>query len=153
MAVSIGSLGRLLHRKGSYDEAEGLLKKSISIFTETVPADHPYIAITNLGLSKVFLDQGRPNKAEHLLRQALEVLQKKLGETHSRTIESKLFLGICLGDLMQFDEAEPLLLEGYSFFQETHKVEFVQQARQALYDLYTAWGKPEQAATYRDLTP
>jgi hypothetical protein len=28
-----------------------------------------------------------------------------------------------------------------------------EQACQALYDLYTAWGKPEQAAAYRNQTP
>ena len=50
--------------------------------------------------------------------------------------------GRCLFRLDQFKEAENVLLAAYDAADES--------AREALIDLYDAWGKPDMAAKYRD---
>ena len=60
-------------------------------------------------------------------------------------------LGSCLTTLRRYDEANALLLAGYFVF-KNEDAEVLDQAQQALFDLYTAWGKPEQAAAYRGET-
>ncbi len=75
----------------------------------------------------------------------------------------KSLLGGALAGQKKFQEAEPLLVEGYSGMKAREaKIPPAAQPRlpealQRLIDLYTAWEKPEQAAEWKqkleELTP
>ena len=89
-----------------------------------------------------------------MFEEALTIYQAVYGQDHLRTMEATTALGTCLTALARYDEAEPLLLESLTFYQEKQKDDQVKTTRQKLFDLYTAWGKPEQAAAYRgDTSP
>ncbi len=141
-------LARLQHRKGLYREAEQHYLESIDVFDKTLPTQHPYVALAHIDLGNLYLDQDRPVEAEAHLREALRIRQALYEEANTHTAQAQLALGSCLTALRRYDEAETLLLAGYAVF-KNEDTELPEQARQALFDLYTAWGKPEQAAAYR----
>ena len=68
---------------------------------------------------------------------------------------TKSMLGGALAGQKKFQEAEPLLLEGYSGMKEREaKIPPAAKTRLAeslerLVQLYDAWGKPDQAAEWR----
>jgi len=141
----------LQHRKGLYREAEQHYLESIDVFDKTLPTQHPYVALAHIDLGKLYLDQDRPVEAEAHLREALRIRQALYEEANTHTAQAQLALGTCLTALRRYDEAEALLLTGYAVF-KNEDTELPEQARQALFDLYTAWRKPEQAAAYRGET-
>jgi hypothetical protein len=70
---------------------------------------------------------------------------------HWRIAEAKAGLGHCLLRARRFDEAEPLLREGYEGLRASKEAapEDARTARTHLVELYESWGRPEQAARYR----
>ena len=75
-----------------------------------------------------------------------------LSEEHWRTAEAKRVLGKCLTALGRYPEAEAYLLESYRTLaaQQHAPTELIGKAGEQLVSLYEAWGKPEQARTYRE---
>jgi hypothetical protein len=63
----------------------------------------------------------------------------------------RVWLARCLLEAGRLAEAEPLLLESYPVLADSLGTDYPDTvaARQALIKLYTAWGKPEQAAQFR----
>ena len=59
-------------------------------------------------------------------------------------------LGTCLMALTRYEEAEALLYQSFTYYQREERTEELQQTRQALFDLYTAWDQPQKAAAYKD---
>jgi len=96
----------------------------------------------------MWLDQNRPEQAEPLLQEALPIFRAQLGNNHRATIQAARTLGSCLLALDRYDEAEPLLVESFTYYQNEAMVKELAPAREALYDLYTAWSKPDKAAEY-----
>ncbi len=142
-------LGQVLHATGKDAEAEQTLREALAIFSTALPEAHPYTAQARLELGQVLLDQRRPQEAEDLFRHVLAFDRDTYGEEDERTVEAGLWLGAALAAQARYDEAEGLLLEGYAFFKDGQPQQ--KQARQALADLYTAWGRPDRAAAYRNV--
>jgi tetratricopeptide (TPR) repeat protein len=65
--------------------------------------------MSNLG--NVLRAQGKLAEAEPLLREALEVFRRKLGNEHPGTLKSINYLGLLLRAQGEYDEAEALLRE------------------------------------------
>ncbi len=92
--------------------------------------------------------------AETYLRECLTIREKKLPDdwVHFHT---KSLLGGALAGQKKFQEAEPLLVEGYSGMKAREaKIPPAAKTRlpeaiQRLVDLYVAWEKPEQAAEWQ----
>jgi len=94
-------------------------------------------------------------QAEPLLREALAIHEQFLPEDWT-TFYVKSLLGEALLGQQKFAEAEPLLLDGYTGVKSresnvpaTNK-DLLVSAAQRLVALYTAWGKPEEAARWRE---
>ena len=66
-------------------------------------------SINNLG--SLLKTQGQYEEAEPLLREALEVRRRTLGDEHPGTLISINNLGLLLQDQGKYDDAEPLLRE------------------------------------------
>ena len=66
-----------------------------------------------LGLAEVLLAQGRAERAEPLLREAVEAGMIALGATHHQVAEARSALGYSLTRLGRWKEAEAHLVAGY----------------------------------------
>ncbi len=152
-AYCLVNLGVLFHRKESYGEAEPFLVEALALLREIFPEGHRNIAGGAYQLGLVYLDQGRPVEAEPLLREALTIRREVYDEGYVATLEAQSALGASLAALGRYDEAEPLLLESLAALENQDNQEIIEQTRQYLFDLYTAWGKPEQAAAYQGESP
>ena len=75
------------------------------------------------------------------------------GADHWRTAWALSLEGASLSALDRFADAEPLLLQAYEILSSNAgaRVSQVESALQYLADLYTAWGRPEDAARYSEL--
>jgi tRNA A-37 threonylcarbamoyl transferase component Bud32 len=99
--------------------------------------------------------QGDSAGAEAAYREALSLARESGTSSESRIAEIESHLGRCLFSLERFAEAEPLLIG-------SHRVLWAKlgdrgartlEALNRLVDLYTAWGKREQADRYRRTLP
>ena len=116
-----------------------------------LPADQPDRATALIILGQGLLGTGRPVEAELVLRECLEIGEKKL-PLDFRTYNACSLLGAGLVAQHKYAEAEPLLLranEGMARIKDkipsstlVHPVEVLEWP--AL--LYQEWGKPAQAA-------
>ena len=145
------NLGILLHRTGRLAEAEHTLRRALSIYRLTLPAGHLRIAEALTALGKVLTDRGRPAAADTLLREALEIREKQMGNAHERTAETRQALGLALAALGRPAEAESLLLAANRAYTANRWARAqLRENRRRLRAFYQAWGKPNEAAKYRD---
>ena len=97
--------------------------------------------------------QKRYTESEPILRESLETGGTVLGADHWRVAEARSLLGESLAGQEQFNEAEPLLLEGYTGLESSlpggWRSQKLPPAIERLIKLYDAWGKPDQAAEWR----
>jgi eukaryotic-like serine/threonine-protein kinase len=116
-------------------------------------------AISNLG--RFLLLQKKYSEAEPLLREC-----RKLAESYPDTwsrFRNQSNLGASLAGQGKYTEAESHLLSGYQGLKEmqstdppgfeeeiTERNEQITEAGQRIIDLYTAWGKPKEAAKWRE---
>jgi tetratricopeptide (TPR) repeat protein len=105
------------------------------------------------------LRQGQPKAAEPILRECLALREKHLRPTNWAVANARSMLGAALAGQKRYEEAEPLLVAGYDGMTAPW-AELIPPARgnvelaaQRLVDLYTAWGKPEEAAKWREKLP
>lgn len=74
-------LARTYSSLGKVDEAERWYRVSLQSRTQLYGADHPLTAFTMDNLAAVLGDAGRPDEADPLVRQSLEVLKRQLDES------------------------------------------------------------------------
>ena len=92
--------------------------------------------------------------AETYLRECLTIREKQLPDDWV-LFNTKSMLGGALAGQKKFQEAEPLLVEGYSGMKDREEKippaakTRLPEAIRRLVDLYTAWEKPEEAAKWR----
>src|SRR5262249_55212062 len=133
-------------------EAEKVLR-DLAAFWKTKDANTYTTQLGLLGLN--LLDQKKYRDAEGVLRECLEICQKRKQE-HWTTFNLQSLLGGALLGQKRYKDAEPLLLNGYKGMKEREaripkKGRFVLiQAVERLIQLYDAWGgKPDGAAKWR----
>ena len=98
---------------------------------------------------------GKAVEAEPLLREALGFREKKEPDEWE-TFHTKALLGGALLSQKKYDAAAPFLADGYRGMkareakipQEQQKV-YLPEALERLVQLYDAWGKPDEAAKWR----
>jgi serine/threonine-protein kinase len=104
-------------------------------------------------LADVLYLKGQYSEAEKLQREAITVYQKVLQPDHWMIQRSRSQLGACLFRLKHYREAEEELLPAYAGLKATRgeQHEATRKTVSRLIELYEAWGKPDQAASYRAL--
>jgi serine/threonine protein kinase/Tfp pilus assembly protein PilF len=117
-------------------------------------SDDPAFAGRLATVSVELLQHRQYPAAETYLRECLTIREKKLPGDWV-LFNTKSMLGGALAGQKKFEEAEPLLLEGYSGMKEREakipanaKVRLT-EALQRLVDIYTAWDKPEEAVKWQ----
>ena len=100
----------------------------------------------------LLVEEGHFEMAEPRVRDCLDSWNGKIWVTRSwADLRAKSMLGRCLAGLCRYEEAEPLLLEGYRGLENNPQVsvEIQQQALEWIVLLCQDWGKPEEAASWQ----
>ena len=135
------------------DSAITRLQKLIELKRDpqNFPDRTPRIRDSLLGLGRCLLRQQAFADAEPVLREALE-LAKESAPDNWRTAATKSMLGESLAGQEKFEQAEPMLLDshdklvqGRATMPPWEQPRQVSQAVRRLVEMYTAWGKTEDA--------
>lgn len=134
---------------GRYDEAERLLREALDVYRKRYGPEHGYAGISTIGA--LLLDQGRTKEAMPLLREAEQSWAAAFDEDDWRLLNVRQDRGACLLALRRFEEAESILLPIYPILEQKYGAtdDRTVETRETLAKLYTAWGKPNQAATFQ----
>ncbi|HKV07375.1 MAG TPA: serine/threonine-protein kinase [Thermoanaerobaculia bacterium] len=149
VARSLSNVGQVRLLQGDATAAEKYLRQALSIADENPDVTLPQRAVYLRHLATALVALGKPAEGEALARESLGILQRK--PDHWRFSDTESVLGACLAAQGQFQEAEPLLIRSYAALakDEGEGASHAPEALQRIINLYTAWGKPEQAAAYR----
>jgi hypothetical protein len=146
-------IGRTYESEGKFREAEQLYSNLAPVRSRVMGSKHPVTAADLLALGRTRITLRKFLEAEVALRQALQAMEGT--PVGWQRFEAQSALGASLAGQHHYDEAEPLLLEGYQGMlqrQSTMPLEdraALLRSRLWLSDLYLRWGKPEKAARWR----
>ena len=109
--------------------------------------------MNDLGL--LLLARERPADAETVLRTMAAGIEKAVPETHWMRGQALVNLARSLAGQSKFDEAEKLMVEGYSRLAAALPAGHDRRriAADALATMYERWQKPERAAEWRAKEP
>jgi len=151
VSATIG-LAALYQDEGKYSEAEPLLVQALETSRRVLGPAHDTTRSCAAFLAKLRLAQQKYAEAETLLRESLNAKDSE-GPYSWQPFERRSLLGLSLMQQSKFDEAEPLLLAGYRGLLQRKSVlpvaVSVEQAGETVVQLYTRWGKADQAAQWR----
>ncbi len=147
------ALASLLRVKGDSEDAVRECREVMALRGRTLPDTHPMVAAVEQVLGLALLDLGRPREAEPWLRESLELRRRALPEGHWLIASSQSVLGACLAAERRYREAEALLLQAHAGLEASRgrDHERTVETRGRLVALYEAWGRPDRAASWRDV--
>jgi tetratricopeptide (TPR) repeat protein/tRNA A-37 threonylcarbamoyl transferase component Bud32 len=141
-------------RAGRRDKVEPLLREQADVVKQQSGADSPAYAVALAVVGVNLVAQNKHADAEPFLRSSLAIRMQKTPDDWT-TFNSRSMLGAALIGQRKYAEAEPLLVEGYEGMKQRGakippqgKIRLT-EALERLVQLYSAWDKPEQAATWR----
>jgi len=96
-------------------------------------------------------DQAKHAAAADAYREALSIYETLYDPDHDTVVQVQGALGASLTALGHFEEAEPLLLQHHETLTASKGADHADThaAIEHLITLYTAWGRSDQAASYR----
>jgi len=147
----MNNLAQALRRSGRLDEAEPIYRRVIVLrrARNGAKAQETLMAMSNLGL--LLLQRGRAGEALPEFQEALAGFRETLPSDHWVLGVALLNLGRCRTALGDYAEAEANLVESHALLDKalgpTHGR--TTQARDALAELYDAWGRPDRARAWR----
>ena len=152
VATSMANLALVLHDRGALAEAELLYRRALEIRQGALGDDHPRVASTLLGLGAVLVDEQKAPEAEPLLRRCLEIRRGATDEDSWLVAHAKSTLGRCLACQGHYVEAESLVVASLPVIEKASALSLrrKQQAIEHAIALYEDWGKPQEAASYRN---
>ena len=145
--TTMANLGRVYLAEGQLDQAKPLLEQAHAIGERVLGPTHLRTLRALDSLGRVHLQQKNFNEAAAAFRQSLE-LRRKDAPDGWETASVSSWLGETLTALKQFEEAEPLLLAGYSGLKNNaekipaaNKQE-IAKAFDRITQLYAEWNQP-----------
>ena len=150
-ALTLGCLGWLHFQRGDYPKTEAEMSASHAIAsTSLLPkGEQDYVGGT-VTLALAMTRDGKAAEAEPMLRESLKLAKTNHLKGTASPGNVSAALGECLLAQKRYAEAEPLLLAGYAALKmrlgDPNSI-YVPVARR-LYELYTAWNKPAEAARF-----
>jgi tetratricopeptide (TPR) repeat protein/tRNA A-37 threonylcarbamoyl transferase component Bud32 len=150
LAMSMLNYGDHLRRREQYRESTRWTRRVLSLRGKSLEDTHVAVgaAMMHLGLALAHLDSAAAG--EQLVRQALRVRTAALPPGHWILASTRSALGETLVLGGKFREAEDLLLpaERQLSAELSPDIEPVQDVWRRLGMLYTAWGRPDEAAKW-----
>lgn len=152
---SLSFLVALYQRQGEYAKSLPYAEEALAARRRTVGPDSLATMSAAQDLALTYVALGRFSAAEPLAREAQDWYRKNLPDAWERFLCASL-LGASLAGQKKYGEAQSLLLEGYQGM-TTRKEQIDASDRfeidlvgHWIDDLYRGWGKPEQAANWRE---
>lgn len=144
----INNLGHDYRRRGDYSAAKDAFEKAANLVRKFTPG-HPNMGFVLSNLAEVNQLLGDHTTAVVNYRDALQILQDEL-PTHWKVQYVKLQLGISLGRLNQFSDAEALFVPAIEVLKSTSEFsqESMEKALMSIGEIYQSAGKPETAKQY-----
>jgi tetratricopeptide (TPR) repeat protein len=149
-AATLTGMGAWLLETGEFEEAEAMMTDGLAMRRALLGNDHPDIANSLVQLGMVAVATGDHERALALSREAERILDASLPPDHWRSAVARSVEGASLSGLGRFDEAETLLLDGFGVLSRDSGAlrVYVRESQRYLEQLYTTWGRPDDAARY-----
>jgi tetratricopeptide (TPR) repeat protein len=141
-------------KAGEHTKMAGLLQEQLGEARKLLPKESPQLAQQLVEFSGPLLQAKAFATAEPLLRECLAIREKIQPEVWT-TFNTKSSLGGALLGQKKYDEAEPLLLNGYEGMKVREKTipppgkTRIPEALDRLIELYTLTDKPDEGAKWR----
>jgi tetratricopeptide (TPR) repeat protein len=148
VASSALNLASWLTEEQKYEEAELLLAEAERIRRGVYGNEHPLVANTLVVKANLMLARGRFDDALALAETARDTLLMSVPNDHWSVAAAESAAGAALAGLGSYADAEPLLLRSLGPLGQAPIPGTVEQNKERLTNLYTAWGKPEKAKQY-----
>lgn len=149
----MNGLARALVTQAKYPEAGALLLRPLDLRRRVLGQEHKDTMGTAVELALLWQAEGKFAASEPLAREAVQADTKNLPDDWPRFLAQSV-LGASLAGQQKYEEAEPLLLAGYPGM-EARKARIAApdldqraRARARIVQLYRAWGKPAEAASW-----
>ncbi|HEX5229014.1 MAG TPA: serine/threonine-protein kinase [Bryobacteraceae bacterium] len=152
---AMNNLADLYARQGRRAEAEAMYRQVLEVRRRVLVPEHPRIARVLASLGELKIEEENYHDAEAFLREAVQIRDQATPDAWERYYTQSL-LGAALAGERKYAASETLLLSGYRGLQQRRDFmpfenrAYVQRSRQAIFHLYEQWGKPDQAASWRD---
>jgi tetratricopeptide (TPR) repeat protein len=148
VATGATSLAYWLIDAGAYTEAGELLEESLAIRRKALGENAPQVASTLTVQANLLLARRRFQEARQVAAQARSIFATSLPEDHWQVAMAMNAEGAALAGLGDYEKAEPLLLASLPRLSGSPVPGLVNRGTVRLADLYTAWGRPDQAIKY-----
>lgn len=112
----MNEVGYYLQERGKSLTAEPFIREGLEIRRQTLPENHPDIAISLNNLAVLLKEQGRYDEAEPYARASLTVRRHAHPEGHPKIAANLNNLALLLKAQGRLDEAEPFLREALAIF-------------------------------------
>lgn len=147
------NLAMSLQRQERLEESETLLREVLEARRRVLGDEHMDTLNTIVMLGRLLSKRGDAADAEPMLREAVDIAQRTLPPGHPYILVFRNNLGGCLMELARYDEAETELLASYEGLRDALGPEhaMTQGAIGAMIKLYDAWGRPDDAASFRGM--
>jgi eukaryotic-like serine/threonine-protein kinase len=153
--VAWTNLAFILVDKGELDEAKTILEDLLERRSRTLGAGHNEVGLTLGLLGMVELRRSDWPAAEGFYRRSLDIREKLLPEGNGVRGLTMNALGHAMAMQGRRTEAEPLLTIGAEWVLADSRApgRNKKDAAERVARLYEEWGKPEQAAAWREKLP
>ncbi|HEY7638843.1 MAG TPA: serine/threonine-protein kinase [Steroidobacteraceae bacterium] len=147
------SLAATQIERREYPEAIAQLRASITIFQETLSADHPYVASAEHYLGEALLKSNQLKDAEAVFMAAMN-RSKRANEPEWRAARSASGLGDALYRQGRAHDAEPYLVNSYRTLVADHSADAsaLESARERIVRFYTERGQVDKLQALADET-
>ncbi len=153
LATSRHGLAQLKFDQGDYERAERWCHDALASRQRVLRPGHPDVADSLHLLGEILIERDDLVGAEDRLRKALEMRENETPAVASRVAETRSVLGGYLTAAGRYVEAEPLLVESLPIIRKRwgEQQKHTLKALDRIINLYEAWGKPDDATTYRNM--
>jgi serine/threonine-protein kinase len=154
VATALLALATHLLDRGDPVRAEPPLREALALWERTYARTHPDVTRGYVTLARLLLEGGALDSAETLLQQALVAQDSALGPAHPHAAVTSHHLAVTYARRGAYAAAESLYLRAAAIYQAQLSAGAPRagRLRAELAELYTSWGRPEQALRYRQTT-
>ncbi|HMB70562.1 MAG TPA: tetratricopeptide repeat protein, partial [bacterium] len=152
VAYALKELAKVYRNRGDLEEADRTFREALRIYDIALPEGGLYVASTRVNYGRLLYERGDLAAAESQLRRGVDIYRERLPEGATARWRAEMSLGMVLGALERYDEAESLLVGAYRVTTtgEEPNERGASFVAYELVRLYEAWGRPEAAEPYRE---
>jgi len=148
VASRAATLAYWLVDAGQYEEAGRLLDESLAIRRKVLGPEHPQVAGTLTVKANLLLATHHYQEARDVAAEAQRILGLNMPRDSWQVAAAMNAEGAARTKLGDFAGAERLLLESRKGLEQSPIPDLAERGRVRLADLYSAWGKPDEARKY-----